>query len=415
MENERKVMAREMEQGHRQAEEAIRHQRTTLESNIEVRLETAVREGVARARLEWIKEKSSETTSQDQVHVEKSLSELQCLRETMDALRMERDHLQAEAAKLQQQVKTERQLLQEKFKIEKKEVTQAYEDKLVASLAETDEVRRQLQTEKEELVKSWQVKTEALQDQLRYSHKEEMWHAEKEALNKSWQDRVAVLQQRIIALQRQVEEHESNDELIKATADAMNRLRLQCDEEKLHIIRSYEKQICELQTTASVSTSAQPQPTDAHSDWRSDVAGIRMALRNSTTTSEPLLRLLDTAVKKIEVSLEHAATLGQRHADKYRQLKRRVREYQKYAMDKLAKEKEERLRSEQHCRCVIMDLLERVSRELRQCQNEQPNSDRTPTVAIGSSNLAQTIDELQSQVNLYLLGVAGFDSKRMST
>ena len=58
---------------------------------------------------------------------------MQCLRETMDALRHERDVLQNELMRRQQQLKLERHLLREKFAIEKEMLVKSWQDKLTAA------------------------------------------------------------------------------------------------------------------------------------------------------------------------------------------------------------------------------------------------------------------------------------------
>jgi hypothetical protein len=59
--------------------------------------------------------------------------ELQCLRESMDALRHERDVLQNEVMKRQQQLKLERHLLREKFEVEKKMLIKSWQEKVTAA------------------------------------------------------------------------------------------------------------------------------------------------------------------------------------------------------------------------------------------------------------------------------------------
>ena len=124
----------------------------------------------------------------------------------------------------------------------------------------------------------------------------------------------------------------------------------------------------------------------------------------------------------------------QEQADKYKHLKRRVRDYQKYVNEKLAKHKAERQRSEDYCRVVISDLLGRVTQELQlleqdRCHvNQAANIARAPPVVRASSSapkppaastpvlvpssrstFAQGIDELQQQVNLYVRGLTNFN------
>ena len=59
---------------------------------------------------------------------------MQCLRETMDALRHERDVLQNELMRREQQLKLERHLLREKFAIEKEMLIKSWQDKQTAAL-----------------------------------------------------------------------------------------------------------------------------------------------------------------------------------------------------------------------------------------------------------------------------------------
>lgn len=51
----------------------------------------------------------------------------------MDALRQERDMLQEELAKRQQQLKVERHLLREKFNVEKDMLVKVWQDKVAAA------------------------------------------------------------------------------------------------------------------------------------------------------------------------------------------------------------------------------------------------------------------------------------------
>lgn len=134
-------------------QENLSRHKAMVEANWDAKMQTVVQEHVARARLEWLKEKTSGQVD-DLVHVEKSLGgystsehksirnsqcsasktgELQCLRESMDALRHERDVLQSELMKRQQQLKVERHLLREKFEIEKKNLIKSWQEKVVAA------------------------------------------------------------------------------------------------------------------------------------------------------------------------------------------------------------------------------------------------------------------------------------------
>lgn len=146
-------------------EENLNRHKAMIEANWDAKMQTAVQEHVARARLEWLKEKTSGHVD-DLVHVEKSLGmcctsehksigdsqcsafwrtgELQCLRESMDALRHERDVLQNELMKRQQQLKVERHLLREKFEVEKKNLVKTWQEKVsAASLVAADKSESQ--------------------------------------------------------------------------------------------------------------------------------------------------------------------------------------------------------------------------------------------------------------------------------
>lgn len=59
--------------------------------------------------------------------------ELQGLRDAMDSLRHERDMLQEELIKRQQQLKVERHLLREKFAVEKDMLVKIWQEKLAAA------------------------------------------------------------------------------------------------------------------------------------------------------------------------------------------------------------------------------------------------------------------------------------------
>ena len=53
-------------------EDNIKRHRASVDANAAVKLESAVKESVARARLEWLKE-NSRGQADDLIHVEKSL------------------------------------------------------------------------------------------------------------------------------------------------------------------------------------------------------------------------------------------------------------------------------------------------------------------------------------------------------
>lgn len=55
------------------------------------------------------------------------------MRDSMDALRHERDVLQNEVMKRQQQLKLERHLLREKFEVEKKMLIKSWQEKVTAA------------------------------------------------------------------------------------------------------------------------------------------------------------------------------------------------------------------------------------------------------------------------------------------
>jgi len=131
LEKDKQQLISELENNNRQMEDNLNRHKATIEANASSKLDSAVREGVARARLEWLKEKSEHVD--DLVHVEKSLGELQCLRESMDALRHERDHLQKELIQRDQQLRMEKHLLQEKFHEEKETLNRNWEAKLLAA------------------------------------------------------------------------------------------------------------------------------------------------------------------------------------------------------------------------------------------------------------------------------------------
>ena len=181
-------------------------------------------------------------------------------------------------------------------------------------------------------------------------------------------------------------------------------------------------------------------------DWKLDLSKIKMCLKNNHQTSADLIPNLDSAIHKMETLWLHDQKIIQDQADKYKHLKRRVRDYQKYVNDKMSKHKAERQRSEDYCRLVISDLLGRVNSELQLLDQERTNVNRIATVAtrappfartaaasktpivastpvsthqgsdlhhhnvMPGSTFAQGIDDLQQQVNLYVRGLTHFNS-----
>lgn len=141
---------------------------------------------------------------------------------------------------------------------------------------------------------------------------------------------------------------------------------------------------------------------------------------------------LDCAIQKMEAWWRRDKKSLEEQTEKYKKLKRRVRDYQKYVNDKLAKYKCDRERSEDYCRRVISDLLAKVTHELQQLERDRNANDfPTPTmvhqthstsVVRGNDGLmlapqlepastfAQSIDDLQQQVNRYVLGLTNFNT-----
>lgn len=142
----------------------------------------------------------------------------------------------------------------------------------------------------------------------------------------------------------------------------------------------------------------------------------------------------------METLWHHDQKVIQDQAEKYKHLKRRVRDYQKYVNDKLAKHKAERQRSEEYCRVVISDLLGRVTQELQLLEQDRCNVNQVTNVATAKtpsvvkapsaskppaastpvqisgglippsrSTFAQGIDDLQQQVNSYIRGLTNFN------
>lgn len=175
-------------------------------------------------------------------------------------------------------------------------------------------------------------------------------------------------------------------------------------------------------------------------DWKLHLSKIKICLKSNQLVPTDLLPNLDSAIQKMETTRLHDQKIIQEQAEKYKHLKRRVRDYQKYVNDKLAKHKAERQRSEDYFRVVISDLLNRVNSELQLLEQDRANVNRAPTVvprvpavkataaskaptastplssqtgglhSLPASTFAQGIDDLQQQVNLYVRGLTNFSN-----
>jgi len=141
---------------------------------------------------------------------------------------------------------------------------------------------------------------------------------------------------------------------------------------------------------------------------------------------------LDCTIQKMEARWRRDQKSLEEQTEKYKKLKRRVRDYQKYVNDKLAKYKSDRERSEDYCRRVISDLLGKVTHELQQLERDRRNGNDFPTTMVHqthpnpvvrgndalvlapqlepASTFAQSIDDLQQQVNRYVLGLTNFST-----
>lgn len=65
-------MLKELEEVNRHMEENLNRHKAIVEANCDAKMQTSIQEHVARARLEWIKEKTNGQMD-DLVHVEKSI------------------------------------------------------------------------------------------------------------------------------------------------------------------------------------------------------------------------------------------------------------------------------------------------------------------------------------------------------
>lgn len=71
LEKEKQQLVSELENNNRLMDENLNQHKATIEANAAAKLDSVIQESVARARLEWLKEKSDHVN--DLVHVEKSL------------------------------------------------------------------------------------------------------------------------------------------------------------------------------------------------------------------------------------------------------------------------------------------------------------------------------------------------------
>lgn len=72
LEEEKNHLLRELEEINKNLDENLNRHKAMVEANWDAKLQTVVQEQLARARLEWLKEKASGQVD-DLVHVEKSL------------------------------------------------------------------------------------------------------------------------------------------------------------------------------------------------------------------------------------------------------------------------------------------------------------------------------------------------------
>lgn len=148
-----------------------------------------------------------------------------------------------------------------------------------------------------------------------------------------------------------------------------------------------------------------------------------MELKKIQQVPADVLVTLDKTAQKMETSCRRDQIMIREQTDKYKQLKRRVRDYQKYASEKLEKYKTERQQSEDYCRHVISELLQKVTQELQKVEHDRQN------VALSSkgassfpaangnhseskSTFARSIDDLQDQVNRYVIGLTNFSNMK---
>lgn len=200
-------------------------------------------------------------------------------------------------------------------------------------------------------------------------------------------------------------------------------MRQQCEDEKLAIIASYERQILELQSNISSPVPGQSfKRTNGNKDWKLDLLKVKMNLRNIPHVPPELVNILEASVEKAEASNLRDQKTIQDLEEKYKHLKRRVRDYQKYVNEKMAKYKADRQQSEEYCRNVISELLKKVTQELSLLENDRQNANSInrqsterlpPTSAFAAprqqdSCFTQSIEVLQKQVNQYVADLAAF-------
>lgn len=141
------------------------------------------------------------------------------------------------------------------------------------------------------------------------------------------------------------------------------------------------------------------------------------------------LTSLDNAVLKVEALWQHDQKVIQEQSEKYKHLKRRVRDYQKHINEKLAKQRTDRQRSEDYCRYVISDLLARVTEELQLLEQDRCHNNHVDGVSNAtqhavdvspmqpcdtfqsraSVSFAQGIEDLKQQVNRYVQGLTSMN------
>lgn len=200
-------------------------------------------------------------------------------------------------------------------------------------------------------------------------------------------------------------------------------MRQQFEEEKLSIIANYERQLLDLQANSSTpQQSCSITHSGPFSDWNIEMSKVKSGLKNNNLSVD-ILCGLDNSIQKMEAWWRRDQKALQDQVEKYKQLKRRVRDYQKYVNDKLSKYKTEREQSEEYCRHVIAELLGKVTHELQQLERDRREAEQAAVSGsqnVGRNNgvrftnepfgstFAQSVDELQQQVNRYVQGLANF-------
>lgn len=261
-----------------------------------------------------------------------------------------------------------------------------------------DALRSSKESLESELLRSKQ------QAQLERQVLRDKFEADKRLLAKEYDDQ----------LERASRSRTEQEQLISATADAMSRLRLQFEQEKLLIITNYEQQLeqqrLELggQILAAVTSPEQRSSTPA--DWRSEMRALRSLLVKAAA-SPHILAGVDRAVRAMHDSGERDGDQLRLQLNKYKTLKKRVREYQRHVADKLERCRSDSRRSEEYCRQVVEQLLQRVTRELALLQQHKlavpPPHESSAPPQPESSDFLQTIEGLQLQVSRYIAGLTG--------